>query len=729
MSSGSSSILKATNAVKTQTAVSSAPSVVPTKKFVRTKDGRVISVQTLGSIQTGSNTIIPLSSGMPKVQIAPSTNKVIRLQTVPSNQRVILPRAPRPVVQAVTPTPAAPTNTPATIKLPNQNIQILRMPDGTIQVKGLLEGQQMIQRADGKFQLINNANVANKVTVASSNVVHVNQQQKNKQLQPVIKPAQQVVKVNGQQVLVRKDGTQIVSVGAGDALKISSGAVQPQQSTIQQVKTVMTADGTMVKTVVGVNQQPQLMQQQQQTAANAMPQNTSGVVGSPPPKVDASSSITLRVQVRMTEQGPKTIIQGLHPSIGLTKDHIRAIQQQVRTMLSQYNLKVNQLSPIMTLTLNVTQNQQPPAVAPAPQQDGGQPIAQSPQTIKNISAASVKQITPPSAIKLPTVMAINKNNATYVRTSSGALIPTSSISPQSFNSTDSQSVLNANNAKPESKSPYEMSNEFLAHAIENTLNRKDASPDVPDKLDAYGNEAGDIAPPTPLSSCNQKPVNNKRVRDGSEEGRLARSSVKRSRTSSQSGGMGDTGGSPSRQRAGDGDRKNKRSSGHGLSSLDDGKRKYASAAKLENQLSKHKELLKKDILKKRAFLEKDLQLQIHKELGQAKQHLLALEKRGLIPPSKVESSPTSSKKRKRNDSGLVSPSKTTGPTVSSAHVANNSVNNASSSPSIPSLSPQRRHASTSLNTKAMASSTKSSSKKKKSKKIVCTCRTPFDDTK
>ena len=37
-------------------------------------------------------------------------------------------------------------------------------------------------------------------------------------------------------------------------------------------------------------------------------------------------------------------------------------------------------------------------------------------------------------------------------------------------------------------------------------------------------------------------------------------------------------------------------------------------ARLESQLSKHKEMLKKGILKKRDILEKDLRLQIHVRL-------------------------------------------------------------------------------------------------------------------
>ena len=56
--------------------------------------------------------------------------------------------------------------------------------------------------------------------------------------------------------------------------------------------------------------------------------------------VPTGSSLTLSVQVHMTEQGPKTIIQGLQPGVGLTKDHIMAIQQQVRNRLQQCNLQV-----------------------------------------------------------------------------------------------------------------------------------------------------------------------------------------------------------------------------------------------------------------------------------------------------------------------------------------------------------------------------------------------------
>lgn len=51
--------------------------------------------------------------------------------------------------------------------------------------------------------------------------------------------------------------------------------------------------------------------------------------------------------------------------------------------------------------------------------------------------------------------------------------------------------------------------------------------------------------------------------------------------------------------------------GVGSSPADEAKRKQVLMARLDTQLARHKDMLKKDILKKRAILEKDLQLQIH----------------------------------------------------------------------------------------------------------------------
>lgn len=488
--------------VKTVTTVAASP---PTKKLMRTRDGRIISVQTLGSIQptsssVGNTTIFPVSSGgggLPKVQIAShSTSKVIRLQTVPANPRMILPRAPRPMIQTTTPNANL---SPATIRLPNQNIQILRMPDGQIQVKGLLEGQQMIQRPDGKFHLINNSsssqsnvvNVTNKnLSSVPGNAVQVTQQ-KTHIVKPIqLQQQQQIVKVNGQQVLLRKDGgnTKVVSVGAGEAIKGNMLSPQQTNSCPPQVKTILSSDGSMVKTVVG--------------NVMAASGGTSAVTVSPPAASNTlvkteGSSLTLRVQVRMTEQGPKTIIQGLQPTVGLTKDHIRAIQQQVRSMLAQYNLKVNQLSPIMTLTLHIasqsqpTQPSQPQNVSPNVTPISKEQLTQQ-HIIKQVPGSPNKNIIQAPSLKLPTVVAMKNNNNvmgtnlttgnTYIRTASGAVLPV-------INKTSPRVVVGADVVKggpPNSQQKsFELTNDYIQQTIQSALNSNDLSPDVEEKLVQY----------------------------------------------------------------------------------------------------------------------------------------------------------------------------------------------------------------------------------------------------
>ena len=383
------------------------------KKIVTTRDGRIISVQTSippqvnnqqnnesggskSGINMGSSTIFPVG-GVPKVQVTSQGNKVIRLQPMGGGQmqRMILPRSssssstnvvhvtPRSTRPQLVPvqspsvsnpsanvqtTPnqlASNVNTPTSGKTNQQQIQIIRMNDGQLQVRGLLEGQQLFQRPDGKFQLlstksatqspasqsVNAAQTSN--TPTSSSSIQVTQQTNALSGDNVIKtpstPAQ-IVKVNGQQVLLRppQENKQVVTVGASEAVA-SMGSVKQATAvpgpTSPRIKTMVASDGTMVKTVVPPNMNNAKVPKVPNALANLPQSNTSGNTTNVPqtsPNSTASNvamssgnSLKLRVQVRMTEQGPKTIIQGLQPGVGLTKDHIIAIQQQVRSMLQQ----------------------------------------------------------------------------------------------------------------------------------------------------------------------------------------------------------------------------------------------------------------------------------------------------------------------------------------------------------------------------------------------------------
>lgn len=132
------------------------------------------------------------------------------------------------------------------------------------------------------------------------------------------------------------------------------------------------------------------------------------------------------------------------------------------------------------------------------------------------------------------------------------------------------------------------------------------------------------------------------------------------------------------------------------------KRRQAAQSKLNVLLFRHKELLKKDILKKRALLEKELQIDIQREISvelssRSKQHENKTEevirtgsgKRKSVPVPAAALQPP--KSGSRGVSGR--------PKKSSGRLQSNS------------MSPP------------------SSSQTGKKEKLYCVCRTPYDDTK
>ena len=65
-----------------------------------------------------------------------------------------------------------------------------------------------------------------------------------------------------------------------------------------------------------------------------------------------SNRLTVNVMVRMTDKGPKTVVKSVHPNIGLTKDNIRDIQEQIKSVSPQFQVGEDHHSSLITLTLN-----------------------------------------------------------------------------------------------------------------------------------------------------------------------------------------------------------------------------------------------------------------------------------------------------------------------------------------------------------------------------------------
>lgn len=132
--------------------------------------------------------------------------------------------------------------------------------------------------------------------------------------------------------------------------------------------------------------------------------------------------------------------------------------------------------------------------------------------------------------------------------------------------------------------------------------------------------------------------------------------------------------------------------------------------KLQAQLNRHKEQLKKDILKKRSHLERELQVQIQKELSAE-----------LAARCKSEQQQTKQEHSGKQNSGAAIAS---APTEKGAQ----SKKRSSASASKENQKTAVKHAQgSSKPEKPSKSSAKKGSKKKE--KILCLCRTPYDDTK
>ncbi|XP_069982461.1 nucleosome-remodeling factor subunit NURF301 isoform X1 [Penaeus vannamei] len=769
------------------------PTIVSGKKIMTTRDGRIITVQTTApnssttqqqgnsensGISLGSSTIFPVGSG-PKVQVTPQGNKIIRLQAVGSGggQRMILPRStnsavlqsrfPRPVAPATTVTTNATTSTStvATPRVPGQQIQIIRLSDGQLQVRGLLEGQQLVQRPDGKFQLIHTksavaaANTPATTTVSTSSTIQVTQQTKMVQPTTVISsgltgldnankttitgssaitsPTTHVVKVNGQQVLLKhsSENKQVVTVGASEAAAGTPPSGTARQVVVQsgqtspRIKTMLAPDGTMVKTVLSNNTTAPVMSP---TSTTATATSTSTTTASDnQTTANSGSSLTLRVQVRMTEQGPKTIIQGLQPGVGLTKDHIMAIQQQVRNMLAQYNLQVNQLSPVMALTLHVPNKQQTSGSSQS--QDEPQPQQAATQQGQQTSGGTVFRslLASPQVLQSPAVITV-KNAVTDSGTNANDNTASDSEVTQALPTSASPVDEKKLTSPVSSPKKFVLTQEYIQQTIKSALSKEDLAPDIEEKLmqlQKYNSEQTKKDEGTGLLTTSSAAVTtnsatrnttSKRIRDQDDE--WDSSEVKQNLVTSVPPQKPRPKKQRSDSRPSETSKPKKTSA---KSEAVDARKKQALQHKLESLMSRHKDLLKKDILKKRAQLEKELQVEIHKELSVARLQLQMLEKSK--PETPMPTQVISPRKKKIvTDSPTTQMSSSGGLTLSadSPHLPQPPSN--SQTPT--NKAPVSTKSPTSAKSTGKSASAKKSSKNK-NKKIVCICRTPFDDTK
>lgn len=194
--------------------------------------------------------IVPIS----KPQLTPTKVNVIgnpALQTTPT--RVIVPSSIQTPSPAVPKVQIRPTSSPGT-----QNLQIIQGPSGQLQVRGLLQGQQIIRLPDGRLQLLTLPQSGTTTQVASASVTSTPQTSLASTLVPprgqlAIRPTSSVLvsTSTGLSALAGSTPTRIIvpsqALSSGGTLQIGNSTIQTKQILAQSLANlgnVTSVDGT-----------------------------------------------------------------------------------------------------------------------------------------------------------------------------------------------------------------------------------------------------------------------------------------------------------------------------------------------------------------------------------------------------------------------------------------------------------------------------------------------------
>lgn len=115
-----------------------------------------------------------------------------------------------------------------------QKVQILRGPDGKLQVRGLMPGQQLVQMPDGKLHVLN---TAQNITVATSPQAAVS-------TATTTTPTTTKIVTNAVKLAATPGKTSPKVVGQVNQTEQTSGQMQQVLQTSQKLKTAVVSPGT-----------------------------------------------------------------------------------------------------------------------------------------------------------------------------------------------------------------------------------------------------------------------------------------------------------------------------------------------------------------------------------------------------------------------------------------------------------------------------------------------------
>ncbi|RZC39906.1 nucleosome-remodeling factor subunit NURF301, partial [Asbolus verrucosus] len=695
--------------------------LLPGQQLVQYPDGK-LQVMTNAQLQSSGLTVkTPTTTPniKPLIKPAPTTpiGKVVVQgnQLKPANQQQV--QSPVKTQQVIVKTPG----TPVVQKVATPNTVVVSGGQ-VIQQQVVISGNQVIGTPTGQ-QVITNQIVVNNQSLA----------------QQIASGKVQMATINGQQVLIRPTGNNQAQVVAqltpGNLTQISAGqtaVTTPVKQAITQPQPVETA-----KVAPTPPQTPQIPVKANTQITNPSDQATMEqlLAGQPPGTVIKC----VTAQVIQTAQGPRIVLQGLQGA-DFTPQQLAAVQQQVKQQLlkaqastgkqgvlgpTKIYLAVQPSNPDQAQSENASS--QPPPLAPVQQsvvQSSPTPVkAPAQASVVKQTVSTVQQVcnmTPKPKVIVQPANQTNENVTTSGRQVlvNGQQSQTSALlQAMKANMESNQAVTTPQQQQQqqqqqtattgEQNKQFVVTPDYIQQTIKTALKQENLNPEIEEKLlqlqryqEKQMKQEPDI--PAPVAKVNTPvPVSNTRFHNVSR---------KRTPSASRNDDSDWVMETPKRSRPNRNSEIKKIDDIHEsskekiisprarvkLKEVQEQDRKVTQRTKILVSLYRQKEFLKKDILRKRALLEKELQYEIQKEVAEE------LAARTKIERNKQDEVRTGSSKRK------------------SAATATTAV--------IPQSTKSSRH----KKGQKQAQSTQSTTSQRaaiKKEKLYCICRTPYDETK
>jgi nucleosome-remodeling factor subunit BPTF len=592
--------------------------LLPGQQLVQYPDGK-LQVMTNAQLQSSGLTVkTPTTTTPIKPLIKPSPNtslgKVVVQgnQLKPANQQQ-QQQSPVKTQQVLVKTPG----TPVVQKVATPNTVVVSGGQ-VIQQQVVISGNQVIG-TPGQ-QVITNQIVVNNQSLA----------------QQIASGKVQMATINGQQVLIRPTGNNQAQVVAqltpGNLTQLNTGqtaVATPVKQTVAQAQTVETAKVVQtpqqtIQTTVKPPVQRDNAGQNDQTTMEQL------LAGQPPGTVIKC----VTAQVIQTPQGPRIVLQGLQGA-DFTAQQLAAVQQQVKQQLlkaqastgkqgvlgpTKIYLAVQPSSSDQTSAESV--QSQPPPLAPVQQS-----VVQSPST-------PVKVQPQPNVIKqtVSTVQQTNENVTTSGRqvlvngqqSQTSALLQAMKANMESNQTvTTSPQQQQQQTASGDQNKQFVVTPDYIQQTIKTALKQENLNPEIEEKLlqlqryqEKQMKQEPDIPTPVAKVTTNAVPISNtrytvsrKRTPSASrnDDSDWVMETPKRSRPTRNSENKKND---DVLQHESSKDKVVSPRARVKLKEVQEQDRKVTQRTKILVSLYRQKEFLKKDILRKRALLEKELQYEI-----------------------------------------------------------------------------------------------------------------------